>query len=216
MNEQADNQSHASPHSHADADGSRWMTFNELAEIRGINKLSAVALVRRHGWRRPRDNHRRVIALVPPTWAEPEINNQPHSQNDNEADPNVYRAAFETALAAIEAAHSGELTALRERVDAADRRADRAEKAVIEERALADRLRETIDITAGELAATEKRLRDKLDTTEAVLGIAQRLALEAEQERDRAENAAEALRQAEAERNAKGLLARLRDAWKGK
>lgn len=219
MTDQAGSQHPTPPHTQADDAGARWMTFNELAEIRGISKLSAVALVRRHRWRRQRNNQKRVIALVPLTWADPETDNQPHSQTDNEADPKVYRAAFETALAAIEAAHAGELATLRDRADAAERRADRAEQAINEERARADQLREKLETAQDVLTTSEKRadrLRDSLDTSETLLAIAERRAREAEDERYRAEDAAEALRQAETERKkARGLLGRLRDAWRG-
>lgn len=44
-------------------DGARWMTFAELAKTLGVSKDSAVTLVRRHGWRRQRDNRGHVIAL---------------------------------------------------------------------------------------------------------------------------------------------------------
>jgi hypothetical protein len=50
------------------ADG-RWMTFTELGQYRGISKASAIKLVRRHGWRRQKDNAGRVRALVPVAWA---------------------------------------------------------------------------------------------------------------------------------------------------
>jgi hypothetical protein len=47
------------------------MTFAELAEARGTSKRAAVVLVRRHGWRRQRNNAGHVIALVTPAWTEP-------------------------------------------------------------------------------------------------------------------------------------------------
>jgi hypothetical protein len=41
-----------------------WMTFAELSEMRRISKASAIKLVRRHGWRRQRDNQGHVRALA--------------------------------------------------------------------------------------------------------------------------------------------------------
>src|SRR5262249_48320485 len=149
---------------------------------------SAAALVRRHGWRRQRDNHGRVIALVPNDG--PELRRMPDNQSDNppyqpdrQADhrPDISagqpdhppHAAFETALAAIETAHARELHARREgadavatqfeetekRADRAERRADRAEGARDGERARADALRERLDVTQDEL----QQARDAAD-----------------------------------------------------
>jgi hypothetical protein len=46
-------------------DDSRWMTFAELAAARGIGRVSAERLVRRHKWRRQPGNDGRVRVLVP-------------------------------------------------------------------------------------------------------------------------------------------------------
>ena len=48
----------------ASGDG-RWLTYGELAQIRGISKASAERMVFRNGWRRQKDNQRIVRALVP-------------------------------------------------------------------------------------------------------------------------------------------------------
>jgi hypothetical protein len=107
------------------------MTFAELATARGITKKGAVTLIRRHGWRRQRDNQGHVIALVPPEWTTPDATGQAHRKADREASSEAAgeaawepssgatseaaTPAFETALSAIEAAHAAELTGLRER-----------------------------------------------------------------------------------------------------
>jgi hypothetical protein len=205
------------------------MTFAELAEARGIDKRSAVVLVRRHGWRRQRNNEGHVIALVPADWA----NRAPdsaghsggHSQTDNAADTSTYAATFETTLAAIEAAHAGELAAVRGERDAAERarlaaqtvadqtlaqladataRSDRAEAALAGERARADDLRDRLD--AAEALAAQAEARG--DRALAELERARAAGMEALQ-------TAETLRRAEAERRARGLLARLRAALQG-
>ena len=70
------------------ADGenaARWMTFAELGAVRGISKASAIKLVRRHGWRRQRDNQGHVRALVPLTWAEREGDGEPDRGRDSDA-----------------------------------------------------------------------------------------------------------------------------------
>ena len=43
----------------------RWISFNDLAALRGISRASASKLVRRHGWRRQTDNQGHVLILVP-------------------------------------------------------------------------------------------------------------------------------------------------------
>jgi hypothetical protein len=43
----------------------RWISFNDLAALRGISRASASKLVRRHGRRRQTDNQGRVLILVP-------------------------------------------------------------------------------------------------------------------------------------------------------
>jgi hypothetical protein len=47
----------------------RWMTFDELGQARGISRSSAIKLIRRHKWRRQKDNEGHVRALVPAAWA---------------------------------------------------------------------------------------------------------------------------------------------------
>jgi hypothetical protein len=51
------------------AEDGTWLTYGELAEIRGIDRHSAVKLVARHRWRRQKDNRGTLRILVPPDWA---------------------------------------------------------------------------------------------------------------------------------------------------
>jgi hypothetical protein len=244
---------HRKPH----GDEARWMTFQELAAVRGTSKRAAVTLVRRHGWRRQRDNQNRVIALVPLTWAitetAGEAREEAHSEAHNGPVGQSHTAAFETALTAIEAAHAGEIAALREQVDTSERartaaqaladqalaavadltarmdaavsiadrttsmaadvvaRADRADAVLTAERGRADALRDRIEALQGQLAAAEA------EGTESDVEAAE-LTAQLKQARADAQVAAqdaEALRQVDAERRARGLVARLRAAWRG-
>jgi hypothetical protein len=43
----------------------RWMTYDELAEMRGIKRIGAVRLVQRYKWRRQAGNDGRARVLVP-------------------------------------------------------------------------------------------------------------------------------------------------------
>ena len=84
--DQPDNRPHTTTDDLADA---RWMTFAELAVARGISKDSAMALVRRKGWRRQRDNTGSVMALVP--------TDGPTRRRAASGEADHHAAAFETA-----------------------------------------------------------------------------------------------------------------------
>jgi hypothetical protein len=45
----------------------RWLTYAELAELRGISKASATRMSFRHKWRRQAGNDGTVRVLVPPS-----------------------------------------------------------------------------------------------------------------------------------------------------
>ena len=225
-----------------EAEDGTWVTKAELANVRGISVESAERLIRRQRWRRQPGNDGRVRVLVPPDWLRPrteDLADIPSDRpEDNPPDTSAYRATFETALAAIEAAHAGEVAALRNQLDAADSarltaqaladqammqvadattRADRAEATVAAERARADQA----EVALGAERARANTLRAKVEVlqTEAVEAEAEanRLRTEAAEAETRTKSVAaeaETLRRAEAERRARGLVARLRAAWR--
>jgi hypothetical protein len=141
------------PDSTADA---RWISFAELAAARGISKASAIKLVRRHGWRRQRDNQGHVRALVPLTWAQDDQDgagdNLKDSTPDNSADTGLLARGF----AALEDVVAG----LRGQLDAANARADEAHKRADAVLALAEQ-------TLGQLAEANARAERAEDATEA-------------------------------------------------
>jgi hypothetical protein len=181
------------PDSQRDSEDARWMTFAELAEVRGISRLSAATLVRRHGWRRQRDNRGHVIALVPLTWATSELDDRSDKQPDNPPDSQGHLAAFETALAAVREAKDGEITTLRQQVERLTAQADT-------ERARGDALREGLNAKLADAQAELAAAMDAADRHHAAAVDARgRLA---DMERDNAT------------RKGRGLLARLRAAWR--
>lgn len=168
---------------------SRWMSYAELAEARRITASSASRLVVRRGWRRQKDNHGIMRALVPPEWSEP--------AQGKLFDPGAH---VSQAISALETA----VAAMRERAEAAEHaaqiereRADRAVQARDAERSRANTLRDRIDALQAELAEAE-----------AGLDVALRQTAEAE-------HVAKSLRQSAAGWRAVGRLARLRWAWSG-
>ena len=125
---------------------SRWMTYTELATARRITTSSAIKLVLRRGWRRQKDNHGTMRALVPPDCCEP----APGKNGD---------ADVKEAIGALEAS----VAALRDRAEAAEQMArlerERADRAV---QARAD-LNEPPEI----VARSRERYADRLDLIDA-------------------------------------------------
>lgn len=179
-------QSGANGSADEDADG-RWLTYAELATARHIATSSAIRLVMRRHWRRQKDNHGIMRALVPPEWREP--------ARGRTADAHISEAisALESSVAALrERAEAAEQTARAER-----ERADRATQARDAERMRANTLRDRIDALRAELAEAM-----------AALEIARQEAWEAVR-------AAEELREADAAWRTLGRVARVRRAWRG-
>ena len=213
------------------ADG-RWLTYEELAQIRGISRPSAERLVLRNRWRRQRDNQRVVRILVPLDRLSDDASDDASADRSADVSPDMSRsaAAFEAALTAIQSGYEGETAALRERAVAAEAardaaialadqtvtllkdatsRADRAETGRDAERARADALADRVHVVQADLAKAEAEgdaLRSGRLTAQVKAAKA-----EAKEAQDRAEE----LRQAEAARQGRGRLARLRAAWWG-
>jgi hypothetical protein len=175
----------------------RWLTYDELAALRGIKRIGAVRLVQRHKWRRQAGNDGLARVLVPPDALEP--------VRRTDAGTSAPANGALTSAGTTSPTNAGtsaddigvQLAALMARADRAEERADEANKRADVAVALADR-------TLAQLAeaSTEmEKLRDRLDAAEI---------------RTReAETAVAELRQAEAELRARGVLARLRAAWRG-
>jgi hypothetical protein len=186
-------------------EGGRWMTFAELAKVRGTSKRAAVMLIRRHGWRRQRNNAGHTIALVPPTWAEPVADNTDrkddgHGTGHSSAERAPFHvaalAALEDALSALrdghaaemsalQEAHAAEVTALRTLADAtgsrlvdADARADAATKRADQAEARAEQER----LAADWFRAEAEEARGGAEEARATAQEAQNAA---EAERDR-------------------------------
>jgi chromosome segregation ATPase len=206
----ADNQPYNRPHNEPDDQAARWMTFAELATIRGISKLSAVALVRRHGWRRQRDNQGHMTALVPAAWADTEPTNELTDQAVDKGDVSLTArslAALEDAIAALRAAKDSEIATLHSVIDGlrasiarAEDRAGRAETDRDAERVRADRAeadrsedRRRADDLRDRLTAMQEQLADAHAALQAAAEADAR-AKQAERNRERAEASLDAER----------------------
>jgi chromosome segregation ATPase len=195
----------------------RWLSYSQIAALRGISRTSAERMVRRAKWRRQVDNQGVTKAAVPLKYAEPDRASPPDSQAENP--PEI--AAFREAVKALEAA----VSSLTERSEAAEKRADQAEIRVEWAENRADQAEERSDRAVAQAHRAEQMAEDllaKLDRAQAELATTQDQAEAARREWEAAQIAqgeAEAdaaeLRQADAARRSLGRLARLRAAWRG-
>jgi outer membrane murein-binding lipoprotein Lpp len=170
----------------------RWLTYEELAKLRGITKASAERLVFRNHWRRQRGNDRTVRVLVPLDSLSGDTS--PDESPDISPDTTELLAG---ALTALEDA----VGALRSQLDAANARAERAETERGEERRRADDLRSQITVLNAEMTATRAGLERGLE--------------DARRETREARDAVQRLEQEEVERKARGRLRRAWEAWRG-
>ena len=206
--------------------GGRWMTYDELAAMRGIKRIGAVRLVQRYKWRRQAGNDGRARVLVPHDALQPARGTDAGTNAPIHVTPTSAGSAagndagtmLEGALAALEDA----VAALREQLDVANARAERAESAITTERAKSDALRQQLvraDARSDELRTEAAALHERVEALQAgqdmMLDMHARALAEAQEQLERVREAAEGLREREQERRARGLLARLRAAVRG-
>ena len=179
-----------------DDDDGRWLSYVELAALRGISRDSAERLVRRKGWRRQADNQGNVRILVP----------NPIADGRTDSQPDIVRH-----ISRLQESFDAVIEVIRADLDRERSRADRAEAGRAAERSRADELRGRVDDLGTKLAGAQAELATAQDQVEAANALAEA----AQIARGEAEADAAELRQAEAERRARGVLARLRAAWRG-
>jgi hypothetical protein len=175
----------------------RWLSYAELAEVRGITRKAAARLALRHRWRRQPGNDGATRVLVPPG----------NERRQAPRDDGALAPPSDTTAAAV----------WRERAQVAERRVDAADTDRRSAIALAEQtvtlLTDAVaraDRAETAIAAERQRadaLRDRLDGMQRDLDAARRWAQDAAQD-------ANAMRQAEAERKGRGRWARLRAAWR--
>lgn len=136
------------------ASDTKWLTFNEIAENRGISVPSAMRLVRRRRWRRQRDNRGHVLVAVPIE----EIR-----QADDEPDASQ-------AISAIRSAYETTIETLRDQIAAKEEVAELLRQQLASVKLAAD----ISDATSAELRealeaanAAARELRGRLEELEA-------------------------------------------------
>jgi hypothetical protein len=188
----------------SDPDASRWVSYPELASARGIGRASAERLTRKHKWPRQTMNDGTVRVCVPPDWLRPSETDRRSDHREDHPQPAAVRtdavAAFQEALRLL----SQQLTNERDRQAQADARATAATIRADQAEARAD----AAEADAREAQAQAQVARARAEKAEQDNAAAVVIA-------DEAVGAAEVLRQANADRKARGRWARLRAAWRG-
>jgi hypothetical protein len=168
----------------------RWLTYSELAEIRGIGRESAVKLAHRERWRKlsRNDRDRTIRVFVPAEWLRQAREARP-GEEASWINPGIFQEA---------------LAALREQLGAAGHRADRAEQIADTERKRADRAEtradqaETRADRAEQVTASEREGRvaaeKRADLAEQAFADERKRAERAEQRRDAERECADGLR----------------------
>jgi chromosome segregation ATPase len=152
-----------------------WLTYDQLAEVRHITRRAAVRMTQRHRLRRQPGNDGHVRVWVPHDMASPSQRQSHHDDGGDDASDDARDTGLLAgALSTLEDA----VSALREQLDAANTRADRAEAAVAAERLRADRAETTV--------AAE---RQRADDVRAQIGVlnAEMVVMRAEADRALAE-----------------------------
>jgi hypothetical protein len=152
-----------------DTRNGRWLTYSELATIRGINRASAVKLVQRERWPRSsgNDRQRTVRVLVPEDWLAPAKESPPDTANS----------------LGMSGEYTGILAALTFRAERAEERADEANKRADIAIILADRTLAQLAEASTRANEAEKALigeRHRADQAETELEAARIAQAEAE------------------------------------
>jgi hypothetical protein len=155
----------------------RWLSYDELGQIRGIGRASAVKLAQREKWQRRAGNDRTARVLVPLEWLKPaRRQSETFREEFPEGFPEFSRivSALEAAIAASKErseADAATISTLREqleranaqaeeernRADRAETRADKAEQGRDAERARADALADRAHVMQADLATAKPR-----------------------------------------------------------
>jgi hypothetical protein len=204
-------------------DGGRWLSYAQLAELRGITKKAAVRMTQRHRWRRQPGNDGTALVWVPETDLTPRQPSRqtPRPAGDGDGGPDKDHV-IEALRANLTEANrrASDAASLADRLTAqladASEQADRtlvlladAERVLTAERERADVLRTTInELKAGQELMHDMHARE--------LDRARAQAHEARAQAQEAQEAAEELRQTEAARKTRGRLRRAWDGWRGR
>ena len=132
-------------------DGTRWMTYAELAATRGISKASANRLAFRKKWPRKTGNDNQARVAVPSDAQAPPPDVAHDAREDATHD--------DTPVIIHDVQAADTLTRERQRADAAEARAAAAEAQVVVARAQADQRGEALTVALVAAASAEGEAR---------------------------------------------------------
>ena len=162
----------------AEMSDGRWLDYDQLAQLRRIDKPSAVKLATRNNWRRRKANTGQMQVLVPIHWFE-----RSQGKRDRYADKSVDMSAdlsaFDAALQAVTEAKDSEIATLREAFEVTltakngeimglREQWERAMAYLDAERSRADELRGRLDRLGGKLTDAQAELAAAQDQVEAL------------------------------------------------
>jgi hypothetical protein len=180
-----------------ETDEARWLTYGELAEIRGISVRSATRMAFRHKWRRQAANDGTARVLVPLSA----LHDKSHG-----SDMASLISAFEATTAAMrEMANQAGIRAdmAEKRAEIAEKRADEAEQGWEAERSRAEAIFSRFAAMQAEHAGDRARAE-----------LIQAAFDQADTARREAEKALQGRVSDDTPRRARGIVARLRAAWR--
>jgi hypothetical protein len=184
----------------ADEDETRWMTYSELGQARGIGRASAERLARKKRWQRMKDNTGFARVAVPLPWLTTDEPPPPAAPHDRPQDRPLAATGDADAISALREAIAGLLV-----------RAERAETAADRERTRA----EHAEAGRGAAEAAREAALAELRQTEGVRDAALEAANRADAELRAAQERLADMERSEAERQGRGRWRRIRDAWRG-
>jgi hypothetical protein len=183
----------------------RWISLRELAEVRGISQHSATRLVRRHGWRRQRDNRGHVLALVPIEVLSRQGDiPSAMAEGQGEGQPSAGSAPAQGEVARLVGALEAAIAAAGERAQADAATIATLQAYLATERSRAASLADQLERSEAGREAERARAGALADRVHVLQVQAQA-----------AQDKAEAADRTDAERRGRGVLARLRAAWRG-
>lgn len=142
-------------------DGSRSMSYAEIAAVRGISADSAERLVRRRRWPKQLGNDGTVRVLVPADEAQPAIARHPGRRQAGRPPADI--------LSAVRDALREVIQPLAEQVEAANRRADIERERAEAERIRADRAEQQVEKLRSELTTARVEAAEVRGRVTAVL-----------------------------------------------
>src|ERR1700722_15975330 len=92
----------------AETSDGRWLDYDQLPQLRRIDKPSAVKLATRNNWRRRKANIGQMQVFVPIHWFE-----RSQGRRDRYANMSADLSAFEAALSAVREAKDSEIASLK-------------------------------------------------------------------------------------------------------